>query len=234
MREISIIAKIVKNYDILAIQEVVAGYGGAQAVAKLAEELNRMGTKWDYIISNPTKSPPYKTERYAFLWKTSKIKLNGRGWLDGEISHKIDREPFLAKFQFKGKTFIIVNYHSRTHKNRPEEEIKYFHEYSSRFSEYPLIIAGDFNTKNTHDVFKDLYNNGFASNLNNVKTTLKRKCDKHGNYTNHPIDFILFQNKYFINKASGAIDFVRACDNLIEARHISDHLPVYSKFEITF
>jgi hypothetical protein len=31
---------------IIAIQEVVAGYGGAQAVAKLADELNRKGSKW--------------------------------------------------------------------------------------------------------------------------------------------------------------------------------------------
>jgi hypothetical protein len=30
----------VRDYDIIAIQEVVAGYGGAQAVAKLADELN--------------------------------------------------------------------------------------------------------------------------------------------------------------------------------------------------
>jgi deoxyribonuclease-1-like protein len=32
------IATTVKNYDIVALQEVVAGNGGAQAVAKLADE----------------------------------------------------------------------------------------------------------------------------------------------------------------------------------------------------
>jgi hypothetical protein len=32
-QEITFIANTVKNYDIIAIQEVVAGYGGAQAVA---------------------------------------------------------------------------------------------------------------------------------------------------------------------------------------------------------
>jgi deoxyribonuclease-1-like protein len=43
--EINFIANTLKNYDIIAIQEVVAGYGGAQAVAKLAAELNRKGAK---------------------------------------------------------------------------------------------------------------------------------------------------------------------------------------------
>ena len=68
------ISQILKDYDVVAIQEVVAGYGGAQTVAKLIDELNRKGATWDYTISNPTMSSAYKTERYAFLWKTSKIK----------------------------------------------------------------------------------------------------------------------------------------------------------------
>ena len=65
--ELEKIAEIVGDTDILAIQEVVAGYGGAQAVAKLSDILNRKGSKWDYVISNPTKSSKYVTERYAFI-----------------------------------------------------------------------------------------------------------------------------------------------------------------------
>ncbi len=223
--EIAIIAKIVRDYDIVAIQEVVAGYGGAQAVARLADELNRLGSKWDYVISDPTQSPPYKTERYAFLWKTSKIKLKN-AWLDEKLSRKIDREPFLAKFQLKGKSFIIANYHSKPHKDHPEEEIKLFYDYPSRFS-YPLIIAGDFNTNSTDAVFNPLYDNGFTSNLINEKTTLKRQCNAQNIYKNHAIDFILYQKKFFHNKASGIIDFVHSCYYLTEARLISDHLPVF-------
>ena len=40
---INYIANSLREYDIIAIQEVVAGYGGAQAVARLADELNRKG-----------------------------------------------------------------------------------------------------------------------------------------------------------------------------------------------
>jgi hypothetical protein len=49
-------ANYLRDYDIIAVQEVVAGYGGVQAVARLSDELNRTGTKWDYIISDPTSS----------------------------------------------------------------------------------------------------------------------------------------------------------------------------------
>ena len=222
--EILMIAEIVKGYDIVAIQEVVAGYGGAQAVARLADQLNRMGHKWDYTISNPTQSPPYKAERYAFLWKTPKITLEN-AWLDKKTSHIIDREPFLARFRIKGKTFTIANYHSRPYTQNPEAEIACFYDYPGRFS-YPIIIAGDFNADTANPVFIPLYKMGFVPNMRQQKTTLKRKCDKNDNYKNHAIDFILYPKKYFRNKWSGVIDFVGSCDNLTDARLISDHLAV--------
>lgn len=78
---ITYIANILKEYDVVALQEVVAGYGGTQAVAKLAEELNRKGSKWDYVVSEPTTGSSYKTERYAFLWKTKNVKKVGEAWL---------------------------------------------------------------------------------------------------------------------------------------------------------
>ena len=41
---ITFIASISKEFDVIALQEIVAGYGGAQAVAKLTDELNRTGS----------------------------------------------------------------------------------------------------------------------------------------------------------------------------------------------
>jgi endonuclease/exonuclease/phosphatase family metal-dependent hydrolase len=83
--EISFMANTIKDFDIIAIQEVVAGDGGAQTVARLADELNRKGAKWDYTISDPTSSSAYKTERYAFIWKTSRVKKIGKAWLVKKI-----------------------------------------------------------------------------------------------------------------------------------------------------
>ena len=94
--EIAFIVKTLKDFDIIVIQEVVAKHpAGVQKVAQIADELNRTGSKWDYRISDPTKSPSaYMSERYAFLWKTSKVSLKGRAYLDDELSSEIIREPF--------------------------------------------------------------------------------------------------------------------------------------------
>ena len=91
--EIEFIATTIKEYDIIAIQEVVAGDGGAQAVARLSDQLNRMGANWEYVISDPT-SGSNKKERYAFIWKTSRIQSIGKAWLDIKYGDEIEREPF--------------------------------------------------------------------------------------------------------------------------------------------
>jgi hypothetical protein len=70
-QQIVFIATTIQDFDLIAIQEV-AGYGGAQA-ARLAGELNRKGTSWDYVISDPTSSR-LQTERYAFFGKHLKKK----------------------------------------------------------------------------------------------------------------------------------------------------------------
>ncbi|WP_233265953.1 endonuclease/exonuclease/phosphatase family protein [Formosa sp. L2A11] len=233
-QEILKIAKILKDFDIVAIQEVVAkDPAGAQAVAKIADELNRMDSKWDYRISDPTKSPSvYISERYAFLWKTSKVKLTNRAYLDSELEDVCFREPFIGKFQLKNNTepFYVINFHSRKFDDNPEQEIIFLKEYSTRLNSDNILILGDFNLNETHEVWDNLYNRGFNPALNNTKTTLKTKC-KNGNYLNHHIDNIYY-SKNIIPIHSGAIDFVNTCSNLEIARGLSDHLPVYLEYSL--
>ena len=102
--ELYFMAITLSKYDVVAIQEVVAGEGGAQAVAKLASILQTKGEKWNYVISNPTTSTNKASkERYAFLWKIAKVTQIGKGWLDQNYQKEIDREPFMSTFQYDKK-----------------------------------------------------------------------------------------------------------------------------------
>lgn len=228
------IANLLRDFDIVAIQEVVAkDPAGAQAVAKIADELNRMGAQWDYQISDPTKSPtPQHSERYAFLWKPSKVNIVHRAYLDQELEDICYREPFIAKFRSKNKDddFYIINYHSRKYTDKPEEEIIHFIDYPERLNSDRIIIAGDFNLSETHDVWRPIYRKGFDNAISSQKTTLKTKC-KDGDYLSHPIDNIYFTSGILKVQAE-SIDFIKECENLQRAREISDHLPVYMQFRI--
>lgn len=233
--EIEFIVNILKVVDVVAVQEVVAkSYKGAQTVAKVADELNRTGNKWDYSISNPTKSPSsYISERYAYFWKTSKIKLVSKPFLDTHLEDVCFREPYIAKFNVKKKNanFFIVNVHCRTYDQYPEREIMYFKNYQKRLVSDNIFILGDFNLNEKHMVWDDFYKMGFKSAIQNTPTTLKKKC-KNNNYLNHSIDNIYFNTTKISLVNSGSIDFVGNCSTLSKARNISDHLPVYLECNI--
>lgn len=228
--ELNEIAEIVRDVDILAIQEVVAGYGGAQAVARLTDNLNRMGSKWDYVISDPTNSSKYVTERYAIIWKTKHIKIKDRGWLISALDATIDREPFLLNLYMDGKSFTVINFHSRPYNKDPESEIMALSKYVRDSIKNPLVIAGDFNVDERMPIFGTLKSSGYQTAVTNQKTTLKWKCE-HTEYLNHPIDNI-FYSKHLEKTKGNIIDFVKFCDNLEKARKLSDHLPVLLQFYI--
>lgn len=224
-RSINYIAKVVKDYDIVALQEVVAGYGGAQAVAKLADELNRKGEKWDYAISDPTSSSAYKTERYAFLWKTSKVRLVNKPWLEKQYGLLIDREPYYATFEYQKKQFTLANFHAITKSKQPETEIKHFKNLPSQYPNLNIIFLGDFNCPQSHSVFNPLKKMGYQSAFIGQKTSLKKTC-KDGNCLSNEFDNIWFNSKNFAVANAKAIHFYQDFDDLLLVREISDHIPL--------
>ena len=229
-KELEQIAEIVRDVDIIAIQEVVAGYGGAQAVARLTDILNRKGSKWDYVISNPTNSSKYVTERYAFIWRTTNIKIKNRGTLITALDSEVEREPFTINFYLDQKVLKVINFHSRPYNKNPEAEIRAISHHIVNAIQGPVLFAGDFNVMEQDPVFDKLKNKGFTPVLFDQKTTLKRECIGL-NYLNYAIDNI-FYSKDINFLESGVLDFVMSCDQLDKARKLSDHLPVYIKFSL--
>src|SRR5690606_19696428 len=175
--EISFVANTLKDFDVVALQEIVAGYGGAQAVARLAEELNRKGAKWEYVISEPTNSSsPQARERYAFLWKPSRVKRGTSAWLEQQYAAVIDREPYMMDFSYQGEPFTLVSFHAIPKKKQPETEIKYFKFFPAAYPDRELVFLGDFNVPQSHTVFIPLRKQGYLPVLEGQKTTLKMEC----------------------------------------------------------
>lgn len=237
--EIIRIAKLIKHADIVAIQEVVAkDSGGAQAVARLVDQLNRMGAKWDYIVSNPTKSTSsFKSERYALIWKTKKIKLYQRNAsLIKELETIVEREPHYLQLQVNKRKLMLLNYHATTHtKNYPERaEIKAISKWIISKEFENLIWAGDMNLNIKDKAFYVIKNKGYNYCIKGEKTTLKRKCE-NGNYLSRGEDNIIFKLKNFKMKSVKVIDFIKdgKCEDVIWKRNsYSDHLPIEFRFTL--
>jgi endonuclease/exonuclease/phosphatase family metal-dependent hydrolase len=222
---IQYIASVVKHYDIVALQEVVAGYGGAQAVARLANALNRKGSQWDYVVSDSTSSSAYKTERYAFIWKTSRVKKIGKAWLEQKYSLLIDREPYYATFEYDKKQFTLANFHAITKSRQPETEIKYFKFLPDTYPNLNLIFLGDFNCPPSHTVFNPLKSMGYLPVFVKQKTSLKKECEK-GNCLASEFDNIWYTTSKVAVKNATAIHFYQDFSSLADAKKISDHIPI--------
>jgi len=229
--EIDFIANTIKDYDIVLIQEVVAkDPGGAQAVGRLGEALNRKGSKWDYRISDPTSGEnSYKRERYAYLWKPSKATLVGKPWLEKQFSNEIDREPFYATFISASLKFTLVNFHAITKSKQPETEVKYFKFLPEEYPDLNLIFCGDFNLPQSHTVFNPLKKMGYLPALTGQKTSLRQECINNDCLASE-FDNIYYNSHKINNVSSGVVHFYRSFGNLNDARKISDHVPVYFRF----
>jgi endonuclease/exonuclease/phosphatase family metal-dependent hydrolase len=230
-KEIAYIATVLNKYDLVALQEVVAGYGGAQAVARLADELNRKGNHWEYTISDATLSTPNKTERYAFLWKTAQLKKIGKAWLEKKYAIEIEREPYLCTFVYHNKQFTAVSFHAITKSKQPEKEIKYFKFFPSAYPKSNLIFMGDFNCPQSHSVFEPLRKMGYASALVNQKTSLKRAF-KNGQYLASEFDNMYFSKSKIKKLNSGVVRFYQNFQSLKQTRTISDHCPIWMEFSL--
>ncbi|POY36778.1 endonuclease [Solitalea longa] len=229
--ELEYIANTINKYDIIAIQEVVAGDGGAQTVARLSDILNRKGSKWDYTISDPTSSSAYKTERYAYIWKTSRVTKNGNAWLEKKYHLEIDREPYYATFKYNGKVFTLVNFHAITKSKQPEREIKYFKFLPLEYPDKNLIFCGDFNAPESHSVFNPLKSMGFKPIFTGQKTSLRQKIINNDGLASE-YDNIFYRTSKITFVSSGVVHFYKSFLTLKEAKCISDHIPIYFQFEL--
>lgn len=230
--EINFVADVLRDFDVVALQEIVAGYGGKQAVSKLADALNRKGSKWDYFVSEPTESTPYATERYAFLWKTSQVKRVDRGWLEQTFINEIDREPYLISLSYNGKVFTLVNFHAIPKKKQPEKEIKYFKFFPELYPENNLIFLGDFNIPQSHTVFNPLKKIGYRSVVQSQKTTMKMEC-VNSECLASEFDNIFYKSSKMKLLNAGVIHFYTSFPDMVTARRISDHVPVWAELDFT-
>jgi deoxyribonuclease-1-like protein len=228
---LKIMAATLKTFDVIALQEVVPGPAGPQAVARLVDQLNRTGHAWSYTVSLPTSGTAYSSERYAFIWKTKKIKKIGDAWLEKKYAAVIDREPYLARFQAQGCVFTLVNFHAIPKAKQPETEIKYLKFFPGIYPKDNLLFCGDFNLSQSHSVYNPLKKMGFQSALVAQKTSLRQNCIQNDCLASE-FDNFFFNSRFIKLQSAGILHFYKAFETLKLARKVSDHVPIYFNFNL--
>ena len=212
----------VKSHDIVVIQEVSTSEFGAQAVAKLDALLDRTGTSWDYVVSDPTTGPG--SERYAYLYKKSRVKLKESG-LEKTLQDKLNREPFRAVFIFKKNEYYLFNLHLVPTDKNPAVEAAHLASLGETYKGKRIIFMGDLNLSQASPGF-DGVKKWAKPTLIGKKTSLKMKEGEAGEKLNMEYDnFFISSN--IILKSSDVINFFSEFKELKTARKVSDHCTIY-------
>lgn len=213
------IAEVINSYDIVVIQEVSTSIYGAKAVAKLDGILDRMGSNWDYAISDPTEGAG--TERYAYIFKPSRIQLK-KAFLEKVFETSIEREPYLGIFEFRGNLYNFYNIHLVPEGKNPEKEASALCMLSGFKGKH--IVLGDFNLSEKHRSF-DCLKKTYKASFENEKTSLKMEV-KDGVYLNKEYDNAFISSEVTLI-SKGVVHFYKDFDNIKSARAVSDHCPIF-------
>lgn len=220
------IANKLKNYDIVAVQEVSTSEFGAQAIAKLDDQLDRTGSSWDYSISASTSGDG--SERYAYLYKKSRVTLESTG-LEKSLDTLINREPFRGVFLFNKKQYYIFTLHLVPTNKNPELEVEKLSIIPKNYKNKNIIICGDFNLSSSDKSYNGLRST-MVDVLKKTKTSLKMKPDQNGEVLNAEYDNFWVSNNT-IHKEGQVLLFYKDFKTLSLARKVSDHCPIFLKIK---
>ena len=252
-RAIDIYAEIIKNFDIVAIQEVKDDLGGIEKLQR------KLGTGYRFLFSDPAGN----AERLAFCYKRRKVKFTGLaaevvmapGQGKKTVSPELEfaRTPYMASFRVSGCNFILVTVHiyygSKSAVQYRLKEIKNIAKFLEKRSgdtdslDSDYIACGDFNiekvlkkdkqAKGDHSyrdkLFGALESRGLAIPDDIKRSPSNLAKNKHFDQ----IGYHRYNDSTITFKKGGAIDFVGAVykdDNKMRYK-LTDHLPVWAVFE---
>lgn len=228
------IAKVIKAYDIVCIQEVNNG-DGKKGCEKLLYILNHTSPalKFDMRVSDPTTEKSHDVERYAYFWNTKKVKLAEEPKLAAVLEKEIAREPFLIRFKIKKKTILLATIHTLPTEKKPAKECTLLYRLDSAYSSDRIILCGDFNlSESSEEGFGTLKAKGYVPSITGRRTSLSQKVKENGECYANEYDNVFYKKSWFKKKKADIVDLTVNCTKLGEARKLSDHVPVFAKFTI--
>jgi deoxyribonuclease-1-like protein len=158
-----ILASIIRELDIVAIQEIRDSAG--TAILALRDSVNEEGRAYD-VVTGPRVGRSSSKEHYAYMYDTEVLELLPGSYTydddgDGNDSNDLDdatlhpgvdlfeREPFIAHFQVVGEPldFVLVNIHTKP--DYATDEIAYLPgvmaDAITHLGEPDVVCLGDFN-----------------------------------------------------------------------------------------
>jgi endonuclease/exonuclease/phosphatase family metal-dependent hydrolase len=223
------IAKIVHEYDIIAIQEIRDS--SQTTIPTLMDQVNSDGHQYDYAISERLGRTSSK-EQYAYIFNTETVEITGYAQVYPEAngSDSFHREPFIASFSSTEGNFDAVLMVIHTDPDEATEEINALDnvlEYAQDIypAEKDFIILGDLNADGSY------FDEDGTNDLETYTWVIDNSVDTTTKATNYSYDRIILTDSSDFTGNCGVFRFdLEYGLDYNETIAVSDHYPVYAEF----
>jgi endonuclease/exonuclease/phosphatase family metal-dependent hydrolase len=227
-----ILARIVRRFDIVAIQEVRAK--DQSIIPQFVDLINQTGRQYDWAVS-PRLGRTVSKEQYAFIFDRASVELDRNAlYVIDDPDDLLHREPYVASFRVRGPpseqafTFKLVNIHTDPEEAKAELDVLddvYYAVRDDLSNEDDVIILGDLNVNDER-----LGELGRVPGIAWVVTRTPTNVLGTEQYDN--ILFHSASTREFTGRG-GVFDFLREYNLTQEqAEEVSDHLPVWAEFSL--
>jgi len=230
-RVVSLLVEIVRQFDIVAIQEIRSKQ---EILPRFVDQLNATGRHYDYVIG-PRLGRTSSKEQYAFVYDTASIEIDRTAlYTVSDPDDLLHREPLVGWFRVRGPapqdafTFSLVNIHTD-----PDETDRELDALADVFravrddgrGEDDVIVLGDLNVDDNH-----LGRLGQLSNIDWCISGVPTNTRGKAQYDN--IVFSRLATTEYTGRW-GVFDMIRQFNLTVdEALEISDHMPVWAEFSL--
>ena len=227
----SLLAEIVRRFDIVAIQEIRSKQ---DIMPQFVDAINANGRHFDYVVG-PRLGRTVSKEQYAFVFDTASIEVDRNAlYTVADPDDLLHREPLVGWFRVRGPppdqafTFSLVDIHTDPDETRQELDALgnvFLAVRDDGRGEDDVILLGDLNVDDHHlgrlGQISHIHAaiSGVASNTRGTK---------------------LYDNIVFSDLATteytgrwGVFDMIREFNLTVdEALEVSDHMPVWAEFSL--
>jgi deoxyribonuclease-1-like protein len=229
---VNVLANVVRNFDIVAIQEVRSVT--QDILPNFIQAINAAGRRYDYVIG-PRLGRSNSKEQYAYVFDTDTVEVDRRSiYTVSDPDDLMHREPLVAWFRCKGVdpraafTFSLVNVHLDPDEAAAEVDVLddvFLAVRDDGRREDDVILLGDLNVNDQH-----LGHLAHLANVSWVISNMPTNTRRNAQYDN-----ILFDHAAtaeFTGRGS-VFDYMREYNlSQEQALKVSDHLVVWAEFNI--
>jgi len=231
----TVLTKIVREFDIVLIQEIRDASG--QTIPNFVEKINQLeGPDYSFINSERLGRTTSK-EAYAYVYNTETVQfIQGSDYVYNDVNDVFEREPYIASFKIGSFDFMLVGIHTK-----PDDAYNEIGNLTlvvssiqaAKPNEKDIIVMGDFNADGTYFDEDDTSNLFKASEYkwlirNDMDTMVK---------TDYTYDRIVvldatFNHEYDANTAQVFyFDQVYGLNNQTFVSEVSDHYPIFAQYK---